>query len=216
VLALVGESGAGKSTIAKLVLRFYDPLSGSVRLDGHDLRALRLADLRENMALLLQETLVFDGTVHENIAYGRAGCSHEDVVAAAHAADAHKFILALPDGYETVIGQKGRRLSGGQRQRIAIARAFVRDAPVLVLDEPTTALDAGSSRRILGPLRRLISGRATIVISHNLLVAAEADWIVVLDQGRVVEEGTRDDLLRRDGIYARLYRLHHVQAEVSF
>jgi ABC-type multidrug transport system fused ATPase/permease subunit len=216
VLALVGESGAGKSTIAKLVLRFYDPLSGSVRLDGHDLRALRLADLRENMALLLQETLVFDGTVHENIAYGRAGCSHEDVVAAAHAADAHEFILALPDGYETVIGQKGRRLSGGQRQRIAIARAFVRDAPVLVLDEPTTALDAGSSRRILGPLRRLMSGRATIVISHNLLVAAEADWIVVLDQGRVVEEGTRDDLLRRDGIYARLYRLHHVQAEVSF
>jgi ABC-type multidrug transport system fused ATPase/permease subunit len=215
VLALVGESGAGKSTIAKLVLRFYDPLSGSVRLDGHDLRAVRLADVRTNMALLLQETLVFDGTMHDNIAYGRAGCSPEDVVAAAKAADAHEFILALPDGYDTPIGQKGRRLSGGQRQRIAIARAFVRDAPVLVLDEPTTALDAGSSRRILGPLRRLMSGRATLVISHNLLVTAEADWIAVLDHGQVAEEGTHEDLLRADGLYAHLYRLHHAQAEVG-
>jgi ABC-type multidrug transport system fused ATPase/permease subunit len=215
VLALVGESGAGKSTIAKLLLRFYDPLSGSVRLDGHDLRAVRLADLRANIGLLLQETLVFDGTVHDNIAYGRNGCSLEEVVAAAKAADAHEFVMTLPDGYETVIGQKGRRLSGGQRQRIAIARALVRDAPVLILDEPTTALDAGSSRRILEPLRRLMSGRTTIVISHNLLAAAEADWIVVLDHGCIAEEGTHHDLLNLGGHYARLYRLHHAQAEVS-
>ncbi len=215
VLALVGESGAGKSSIAKLVLRFYDPQRGAVRLDGNDLRSVRLADVRANVALLLQETLVFDGTVRDNIAYGRQGCTDEEVRAAARAADAHDFITALPDGYATPVGQKGRRLSGGQRQRIAIARALLRDAPVLVLDEPTTALDAGSSRRILGPLRRLMSGRATIVISHNLLVAAEADRIVVLERGEVAEEGTHEDLLTGGGLYSRVYRLHHVDTEVS-
>jgi ABC-type multidrug transport system fused ATPase/permease subunit len=214
VLALVGESGAGKSTIAKLVLRFYDPDGGAVRLDGDDLRDLRIADARANVALLLQETLVFDGSVRDNIAYGRPGCSGDEVRAAAKAADAHEFITALADGYDTLVGQKGRRLSGGQRQRIAIARALLRDAPVLVLDEPTTALDNASARRILDPLRRLMNGRATIVISHNLLVAADADWIVVLDQGEVAEEGTHDDLLTRHGLYAHLYRLHHANAEV--
>jgi ATP-binding cassette, subfamily B, bacterial len=213
VVALVGESGAGKSTVAKLVLRFYDPDQGSVRLDGHDLRDLRVADIRANAALVLQETLVFDGTVHENIAYGRPGASDEDIRAAAEAADAHDFVMRLPDGYDTGVGQKGRRLSGGQRQRLAIARALVRDAPVVVLDEPTAALDAASAARILGPLRRLISGRATIVISHNLLVAAEADWIVVLRDGEVAEEGTHADLLTADGAYARLYRLHHAHAD---
>jgi ATP-binding cassette subfamily B protein len=209
VLALVGESGAGKSTVAKLVLRFYDPQEGAVRLDGHDLRGLRLVDVRTNVSLLLQETLVFDGTIFENIAYGKAGCTPEEVCAAADAADAHDFIMRMPDGYQTVVGQKGRRLSGGQRQRIVIARAFVRDAPVLLLDEPTTGLDAASSERILAPLRRLMSGRTTIVISHNFLVAAEADWIVALDEGKVAEEGTHDDLLARAGLYARLFRLHH-------
>jgi ATP-binding cassette subfamily B protein len=213
VVALVGESGAGKSTVAKLVLRFYDPEQGSVRLDGHDLRDLRAADIRANAALVLQETLVFDGTVRENIAYGRPGASDEDIRAAAEAADAHDFVMRLPDGYDTGVGQKGRRLSGGQRQRLAIARALVRDAPVVVLDEPTAALDAASAARILGPLRRLMSGRATIVISHNLLVAAEADWIVVLRDGEVAEEGTHADLLTADGVYARLYRLHHAHAD---
>ncbi len=214
VLALVGGSGAGKSTLAKLVLRFYDPQRGAVRLDGSDLRTLRLADVRANVALLLQETLVFDGTIRENIAYGKADCTDGETRAAARAADADRFIAGLPAGYETLIGQKGRRLSGGQRQRIAIARALLRDAPVLLLDEPTTALDSVSSTRILGPLRRLMSGRATMVISHNLLVAAEADWIVVLDRGTVAEEGMHDDLLARDGLYARLYRMHQSHAEV--
>jgi ABC-type multidrug transport system fused ATPase/permease subunit len=213
IFALVGESGAGKSTIAKLVLRFYDPDRGTVRLDGIDVADLRLADVRANVALLLQETLVFDGTIRENIAYGRPDASDAELYAAAAAADAHEFVLGLPDGYETLVGQRGRRLSGGQRQRIAIARAFVRDAPVLVLDEPTTALDNVSSRRILDPLRRLMTGRTTIVISHNLLVAAEADWIVVLDQGRVAEAGTHATLLARDGLYSRLHRLQHGRSD---
>jgi ATP-binding cassette subfamily B protein len=215
VLALVGESGGGKTTVAKLALRFYDPQEGSVRLDGHDLRDLRVADVRANTALVLQETLVFDGTIRENIAFGRPGASEEQIRAASRAADADDFITALPRGYETQVGQRGRRLSGGQRQRIAIARALVRDAPVLVLDEPTAALDAASAARILGPLRRLMDGRATIVISHNLLVAAEADWIIVLRAGEVAEEGTHAELVAAEGLYARLYRLHHAHAVVA-
>jgi ABC-type multidrug transport system fused ATPase/permease subunit len=205
VLALVGPSGAGKSTVARLLLRFADPSSGRVTVDGADIGAYTLADLRENIAVVLQETLVFDATVFDNIAYGRVGATRADVEAAARAADAHDFITALPDGYDTRVGQRGRKLSGGQRQRIAVARAMVRDAPVLVLDEPTTGLDAQSAQRILEPMRRLMAGRATIVIAHDLLTVREATRIAVLDEGRVADTGTHAELLARSGLYRTLW-----------
>ena len=208
ILALVGESGAGKSTLFRLVLRFADPARGRILLDDHDLRDYALKDLRANVAVVLQETLVLDATVFENIAYGSPLATREDVERAARAADAHDFILQLPDGYDTRVGQRGRRLSGGQRQRVAIARAMVRDAPVLLLDEPTTGLDVESSLRVLEPLRRLMEGRSCIVISHDLLTTRDATRIAVLDRGRVVELGSHEELLARGGRYRRLYEAH--------
>ncbi len=212
-LALVGRSGAGKSTVAKLLLRFYDPDDGAVRLDGLDLRDLRLSSLRSNVALLLQETLVFDGTIRENIAYGRLDAAEWQIVDAAKEADAHEFICDLPDGYDTVIGQRGRRLSGGQRQRIAIARAMIRQAPLLILDEPTTGLDAVSAQRILEPLRRLMHGRTTMVITHNLVTVREATSLVVIEGGRIVETGNHASLLARSGTYAELYHSYRAESD---
>jgi ABC-type multidrug transport system fused ATPase/permease subunit len=211
-LAVVGASGAGKSTLAKMLLRFFDPDSGSIILDGRDLRDLSFADLRHNITPLLQETLVFDGTIRENILWGRPDATEEEVLRAAAAADADSFISQLPEGYDTRVGQRGRLLSGGQRQRIAIARAMIRDAPVLLLDEPTTGLDAESTQRVLRPLRRLMEGRTTIIISHNLLTVTDADQIIYLENGSITARGTHTELLASSPGYARLYRLHRVPA----
>ena len=203
-VALVGASGAGKSTIARMLLRWGDPDAGVVRLDGHDLRELELASLRRNVALLLQETLVLHGSVRDNIGYARPDARGAEIEAAARAAGAHEFIAALPDGYDTELGERGRRLSGGQRQRIAIARALLADAPVLVLDEPTTGLDA----ELAASLGDLMRDRTTLVISHDLVLTRDADLIVVIDEGRVIERGRHDELVAAGGTYARMWALH--------
>ncbi len=207
--AIVGASGAGKTTLLKLFLRFYDPTTGTITLDGTDLRDLDPEELRANIAIVLQETLLLDGTIAENIAAGRPDATHDQLITAAQAADAHDFITALPEGYDTRVGQRGRLLSGGQRQRVAIARAMIRDAPILLLDEPTTSLDAQATQRILAPLRRLITGRTTIIISHNLLTVTDADRIIYLHHGRIIETGTHTELLANNHHYAHLYHLHH-------
>ncbi|MCA1821599.1 MAG: ABC transporter ATP-binding protein [Pseudonocardiaceae bacterium] len=207
--AIVGASGAGKTTLLKLLLRFYDPTTGRITLDGQDLRELDPDELRANIAIVLQETLLLDGTIAENIRAGRPEATEDELITAAKAADAHEFIEALPEGYQTRVGQRGRLLSGGQRQRIAIARAMVRDAPILLLDEPTTSLDADAAQRILVPLRRLMTGRTTIIISHNLLTVTDADQIIYIEHGRITETGTHDQLLRKSNQYAHLYYLHH-------
>jgi ATP-binding cassette, subfamily B, bacterial len=206
-VAIVGASGAGKTTLASLVVRFYDPEAGRISLDGYDLRALTLRSLRENVALVLQDPVVFGATIHENIAYGRPDATAEDVESAARAANAHEFIRALPQGYHTVVGERGVTLSGGQRQRLAIARAFVKDAPVLILDEPTSALDSDNERAVLDALARLMKGRTTLIIAHRLSTIRGADRIVVLHEGKVVEEGTHGELLARGNAYARLHTL---------
>ncbi|MEU1159773.1 ABC transporter ATP-binding protein [Streptomyces sp. NPDC005921] len=206
LVIITGPSGAGKSTVSKMLLRFYDPDSGEVLLDGVPLRDFPLARLREYITLLPQETLVLHDTVRANIACGRPGASDQAIEDAAKAADAHDFIMKLPDGYDTRVDPNSARLSGGQLQRLAIARAILRDAPVLVLDEPTTGLDAMAARRVVKPLRRLMTGRTTIMITHDLNLAPDADRILVVDGGRIVETGRHDELLARGGAYSRLHR----------
>ncbi|MER6564919.1 ABC transporter ATP-binding protein [Streptomyces sp. NPDC001093] len=206
LVIVTGPSGAGKSTVSKLLLRFYDPDSGDVLLDGTPLRDFPLAHLRAYVTLLPQETLVLHDTVRANIACGRPGASDQAIEEAARTADAHEFISRLPDGYDTRVDPNSARLSGGQLQRLAIARAILRDAPVLVLDEPTTGLDAMAARRVVKPLRRLMAGRTTIMITHDLNLAPDADRILVVDRGHIVETGRHDELLARGGAYARLHR----------
>jgi ATP-binding cassette, subfamily B, bacterial len=187
VVAVTGPSGGGKSTLARLLLRFADPQTGSVCLDGYDLRALTLNSVRDNVALLLQETLLFDTSVGENISFGRLDASAAEVEAAARAAGAHEFVDALPDGYETRVGQRGRRLSGGQRRRVEIARTLLRDAPVVVLDEPTAGLDSDAAACLIGPLRTLLRDRTAVLITHDERLLGSADRVLQLSGGRLEE-----------------------------
>ncbi len=204
-VALVGPSGAGKTTLISLLPRFYEPSSGRILVDGHDVAGVTLESLRAIMAIVPQEATLFGGTVRENIAYGRIGATQEEIEAAARAANAHDFITALPQGYDSTIGERGVKLSGGQRQRIAIARAILKDPRLLILDEATSSLDNESEGLVQEALERLMAGRTTIVIAHRLTTVEGADTIVVLDGGRVVEEGTHAALLERGGLYHRLY-----------
>jgi subfamily B ATP-binding cassette protein MsbA len=210
--ALVGRSGSGKSTLLALAPRLYDPTEGRVEIDGQDLRGLTLTSLRARIGVVSQDVVLFDDTVRANIAFGRPDASEDEIVAAAKAAAAHDFIMAMPQGYASQVGERGSMLSGGERQRIAIARAILKDAPILLLDEATSALDTQSERLVQQALARLMVNRTTLVIAHRLSTVREADLIVVMDEGRIVETGSHDALLARDGAYARLYRLQFVES----
>ena len=206
-VALVGSSGAGKTTITNLIPRFYDITRGEVHIDGHDLRDLDIASLRKLIAIVTQDTILFNDTIASNITYGQPDCSKERMYAAAQAANAHKFILEQSDGYETVIGEKGARLSGGQRQRLSIARALVKDAPILILDEATSALDSESEIEVQQAIEHLMENRTTIVIAHRLSTIRNADRICVMENGQIVEQGTHNELLSKEGRYQQLYEM---------
>jgi ATP-binding cassette, subfamily B, bacterial len=205
-VAIVGPSGAGKSTLVSLVPRFYDPQAGRVLLDGTDVREFTLASLRQQIAMVLQPPLVFPITVRENIAYGRPGASLEAVEQAARLARIHEMILRLPQGYDTIVGEQGATLSEGERQRLTIARALVRDAPILILDEPTSSVDAETEALIMAGFEQLMAGRTTFIIAHRLSTVRRADVILVMRDGHIVEQGSFADLMRRQGPFAALYR----------
>jgi len=210
MVALVGHSGGGKTTLSKLVPRFYDPDKGAVLVDGRDLRDVTVRSLREQVAVVFQESFLFNGTVRDNIAYGRPGATEDEIVEAAKAANVHPFVSEMPEQYQTVIGERGIRLSGGQRQRVAIARALLKDPRILILDEATSSVDSETEQLIQEALRRLLQGRTSIVIAHRLSTILHADKILVIENGRIAERGRHEELLHMDGAYGKLY---HAQFE---
>ncbi|MDF2635317.1 MAG: lipid exporter, fused ATPase and inner rane subunit MsbA [Pelosinus sp.] len=207
VVAIVGPSGAGKTTIANLIPRFYDPTDGNITIDGIDIKTVTLQSLREQIGIVPQETILFNGSVHDNILYGKLDASHEEVVNAAKAANAHNFILDMPEGYDTQIGERGSKLSGGQRQRISIARAILKNPRVLILDEATSALDTESEKLVQEAVDKLMIGRTSFVIAHRLSTVQRADLIVVMEKGRIAEKGTHTELLAAGGLYSKLYQV---------
>jgi subfamily B ATP-binding cassette protein MsbA len=207
MVGVVGTTGGGKSTIVSLIPRFYDPTAGAVKIDGVDIRDYKCHALRDQIGYVLQETVLFAGSVRDNIAYGREGVTQEQILEAAKLANADEFIARMPHGYDTVVGERGETLSGGQRQRIGIARAIIRNNPILILDEPTAALDTESERLVIEALERLMKGRTVITIAHRLSTIRDADKIIVLSGGIVAEEGSHDELVARGGVYAELYRI---------
>jgi ATP-binding cassette subfamily B protein/subfamily B ATP-binding cassette protein MsbA len=204
-VAIVGPTGAGKSTLMSLLVRFYDPDAGRIELDGNDLRDLSLSSLRQQISIVLQEPLLFSGTIAENIRYGRLEADAQEIAAAARAANADDFIVGLPDGYETQIGENGAQLSGGERQRICVARAFLKDAPILILDEPTSSIDSQTESVILDALEDLMEGRTSFMIAHRLSTVRHADQIIVVKAGRIIERGTHEQLLRHGAVYRSLH-----------
>jgi ATP-binding cassette subfamily B protein len=214
-VALVGPTGGGKSTLMGLIARFYDPLSGSVKIDGEDISRFTLKSLRQQISFVLQETILFRAPVWQNIAYGKPGATRAEIIRTAKLANAHEFIERMPQGYDTVIGERGETLSGGQRQRIASARAIIRDTPILLLDEPSTGLDAASEQLVFEALERLMKDKTAIVIAHRLATVRKADVIYVLDDGKIVEAGKRQELLARGGLYSHLYDLQFKNQEVE-
>jgi len=213
VIAIVGSSGAGKTTLVNLLPRFYAVTSGALRIDGKDVREVTLRSLREQMAIVTQETILFNDTVWNNICYGRPGLPQERVKAAAKAALAHDFIMELPQGYQTMLGDRGQRLSGGQRQRLAIARAILKDSPILILDEATSELDSESEMLVQRALANLMQGRTAFVIAHRLSTIRRADKILVIEEGRITETGTHQELLARGKTYARLYEMQFADTD---
>jgi subfamily B ATP-binding cassette protein MsbA len=211
-IGVVGPTGSGKSTVVSLIPRFYDASSGRITIDGIDIREFKLQGLRKQIGFVLQDTVLFRGNVHDNIAYGRPGATSQEVVDAAKLANADEFISRMPHGYDTAVGERGTTLSGGQRQRIGIARAILRNAPILILDEPTASLDPESEKVVMEALERLMKGRTVITIAHRLSTIRTADKIVVLKDGVVAEEGTHDELVQRGGVYAQLYRIQSEEA----
>jgi subfamily B ATP-binding cassette protein MsbA len=206
-VALVGMSGAGKSTVLNLIPRFYDIDIGKISIDGADIRDVTLRSLRDAIALVSQEIILFDDTIRSNIAYGRQDASEDEIISAAKNASAHEFIMNMPDGYNTYVGEHGTKVSGGQRQRLAIARAMLKNAPILLLDEATSALDTESERNVQAALSKLMQGRTTLVIAHRLSTIMDADLIHVMDKGTIKESGSHTELMAKNGIYARLYQM---------